>query len=530
MFDLSDYVCLLLVTVLTVLLYWYSTSSFGYWSKRGVPYIKPLPLFGNIKDQLLNKKPMLEVYHEFYQQLKEHRFGGFYQMKIPTLMVIEPELCERVLVKDFQYFYDRGFHLDPEREPLSVNLPLAEGATWRNLRYKLAPTFTTGKLKGMFDQIKTCSDILVGHVEQESHLGAIDFKTLLGGFTFDVIASCAFGLSFDKNDAMKRKLREIINNVIQPSKLTMFKQMLIVLYSPLAKMLGLKFFSKKVEVLLANLVEETIKYRDENAVNRNDFLQLMLNVRKQEESGKFDRLTEELHPEDEVINQMKHAEVGEGEEEGHKVFMSNAVITANSFVFFLAGSDSVSSAIGLIVYCLTEHPEIQEKVYQEITSVTERHGGKWTYQSVKEMVYLNQVMQEALRLFPLGFVLPRICTKDYRIPGTDVIIEKGTRVSIPVYSIHRDPRYYDSPEKFDPERFAGNNFKPNPRYIPFGDGPRTCIAIRFAILEVQVLLARLISEFKVRLNKKTKTPIRFCNTPNGLNVVGSLWFDFEKRT
>lgn len=82
---------------------------------------------------------------------------------------------------------------------------------------------------------------------------------------------------------------------------------------------------------------------------------------------------------------------------------------------------------------------------------------------------------ESLRIHPLNAILARIVTIPYKLPGTEIVLHKGERVSIPVYSIHMDPNYYENPEQFDPERFKDNNHKPSSKYMPFGDGPRMCI-------------------------------------------------------
>jgi cytochrome P450 family 6 len=87
------------------------------------------------------------------------------------------------------------------------------------------------------------------------------------------------------------------------------------------------------------------------------------------------------------------------------------------------------------------------------------------------------VLSETLRMYPSLPNLIRVCTKPYTIPGTTVLIEKGTPVIIPIYAIHRDELYYSDPERFDPERFTEYNKEKRPAYtyLPFGEGPRICI-------------------------------------------------------
>lgn len=84
-------------------------------------------------------------------------------------------------------------------------------------------------------------------------------------------------------------------------------------------------------------------------------------------------------------------------------------------------------------------------------------------------------VSETLRLYPVAPMLFRVCTEPYKVPDSSLVIEKGTRVIIPVLSIQTDPDNYESPEVFDPDRFLDNNFKPSGKFLPFGDGPRICI-------------------------------------------------------
>lgn len=88
---------------------------------------------------------------------------------------------------------------------------------------------------------------------------------------------------------------------------------------------------------------------------------------------------------------------------------------------------------------------------------------------------LGKRTAETMRKYPPVQALARVCTKPYRVPGTDVDVDVGTAVLIPVYAIHHDPRYYPEPDAFDPERFSKDGARPAGTYLPFGDGPRICI-------------------------------------------------------
>nr|CAD7420880.1 unnamed protein product [Timema poppensis] len=124
---------------------------------------------------------------------------------------------------------------------------------------------------------------------------------------------------------------------------------------------------------------------------------------------------------------------------------------------------------------------------------------------------MDAVVDETLRKYPPVGSLARFCTKDYKIPGTNINIDKETSVIIPVYAIHHDPRYYPEPEKFDPEWFSDENIKIRPKftYLPFVEGPRICIGLRFGLMQVKVGLTALLSKYKFSVNEKTSTPVTF---------------------
>lgn len=113
-------------------------------------------------------------------------------------------------------------------------------------------------------------------------------------------------------------------------------------------------------------------------------------------------------------------------------------------------------------------------MHEEIDRVLADHGGELTYESLSEMKYLTSCFDETLRKYSTLPILSRNCVKDYKIPGTDLIIEKGVEVHIPLFALHRDEQYYEEPHKFLPERFneansAGKNNVNRP-YLPFGEG------------------------------------------------------------
>lgn len=131
------------------------------------------------------------------------------------------------------------------------------------------------------------------------------------------------------------------------------------------------------------------------------------------------------------------------------------------------------------MYELAKNQNIQKRVHEEIDRVLAEHNGEITYDSIAQMVFLDNCIAEILRMYPVAPILPRTCVKDYQIPGTNLIIEKDTEVFIPVFSLQRDEKFYKDPLKFNPDRFdeenlPGKNQIVRPFYA-FGDGPVSLI-------------------------------------------------------
>ncbi|KAK9679268.1 Cytochrome P450 [Popillia japonica] len=152
------------------------------------------------------------------------------------------------------------------------------------------------------------------------------------------------------------------------------------------------------------------------------------------------------------------------------------------------------------------------------------------------MHFLDRALSESLRLHPPAIFMSKVCTNAYMLPpctdsNNKVKIEEGTTIIIPVYALHRDGNYFPNPETYNPDRFLDSNKSDIVKgsYLPFGEGPRTCIGMKFAILQVKIATISIIQNFDVRVNKKTKEPLEIDPNFFLLLAKGGLWLDFHKR-
>lgn len=189
--------------------------------------------------------------------------------------------------------------------------------------------------------------------------------------------------------------------------------------------------------------------------------------------------------------------------------------------------------MAFFMYELAKNPNIQQKAYEEIRNTTQKYDGKLSYESLSEMKYVESCIDETLRKHPPFELLYRQCTKDYKVPNTEMVIEKGTPIFFSVTGSQTDPKYYVNPDEFVPERFLDDqNFNKNSTFLPyltFGDGPRNCIGLRLGKLQAKIGICILLLKYSFELgenlanNELKFEPLAEVRTPiGGMNLKITL--------
>ncbi|KAF0770710.1 putative cytochrome P450 6a13, partial [Aphis craccivora] len=483
-----------LCTIIVTITYYFCVSTFKKWENLNVPYIKPIPLFGNFLSIASGKDHPLEFYGRIYDQFVGHKYGGLFQMRTPYLMIRDPEIINDVLIKDFASFPDRGIYSDFSVNPLSNNLFFMENPQWKTIRSKLSPAFTSGKLKNMYNQIKECGDILMKNIDilKENH-NELEIRDILGKYSTDVIGACAFGLKLNSINDDQSNFRKYGKSIFTPSIRALFRELCLMISPSLLKIIRVKDFPTEATEFFQKVFKETIAYRLENKIVRNDYIDYLLQARK-------DLV---LNP-----NLPKHEKFTETQ------------IVANAFVMFVAGFETVSSAVSYCLYELALNKSIQDKVRKEVQLKLSQNDGQIDHALLMDLNYLDMVIAETLRKYPPLVVLFRKTSKTYKVLDDSLVIEKGQKIIIPVYALHYDKQYYTDPEKFIPERFSPEEKAKRPRciYLPFGDGPRICIGKRFAEIEMKLALVEMLIKFEVFPCAKTEIPLRYSNKETSVKL------------
>ena len=207
-------------------------------------------------------------------------------------------------------------------------------------------------------------------------------------------------------------------------------------------------------------------------------------------------------------------------------------VVATAMMILVAGYDTTGTTMAHAAYRLALNPDVQDKLFAEIDEkVQEANGGDLDYTTLQNMPYLDQVLHETLRLHPPAPFLFRSCTKDYVIPGTNVTIEKGQDLQINTIGIQLDENYYENPTKFNPDNFSkeARTGRSPYTFLAFGQGPRSCVGMRFAMLEAKVGIVTVLRRFKLLATEETpkvlhRDPTQLLGIP-----IEKMLIKFEER-
>lgn len=464
------------VALIFLIIYMISQQYHNYWSKRGFPQLNPKFIFGDIGSLCTMKFSIGGFFHKLYRENPTTKALGIYFSYQPGILINDPLLIQHVLIGDFSSFQDRIVPFDLNNDPLQEHLFNLCGQKWRNLRRKFRPCFSSAKLKEMFPIMKSCGDSLAEYLRSSFSQGVdvYEFRDLVARYNTDIISSVAFGIENDCINESGNLFRKIgvLNGKV--SWRTDLRNTLALLAPKLLKFV--KTTEPEVEHFIYTIVKKTVDYRKANNIERNDFLQQLIQLHEQGYTSG-----------DQNTNQ-----------ENNKITIDD--VAANAYVFFVGGYETSSSTISFCLTELAKNPEVQRKVHVEIDSVFKSTGhNEITYDMLGELKYLEACLDETLRKYPILPLVFRKCNKDSYLPDSNLVIPEGTWVMISLLGLHRDPEIFDSPMKFRPDRFIAFP-KGSPKtdgiyYMPFGDGPRLCVAYQLGKLTAKLALAILLSQY-----------------------------------
>ncbi|CAG2180319.1 unnamed protein product, partial [Oppiella nova] len=382
----------------------------------------------------------------------------------PRLTVADPALIKQILVKDFNAFRNRS--LSPGQDGL--NMFRARDNNWKRVRAIVTPTFTAGKMRKMYALINHCYEDFLNTLDNNVSNGVneVELKQLMGAYTMDVIASCAFATKLnsyaDPNNLFITNAFNFINASNRTGRLPL--PSFIVNTNIYRRVVSTGITEKK---FFADLSRSLIRKRRNHNEKHNDFLQLLMDVERPGGDVREASDANEAHHVNEGKNEMK------GNAEAFSRVLEKKLtedeILAQCFSFFIAGYGSVSTTLSYCIYELALNPSLQDRLYEE-TKEAFNEKGEMDYEVLSRLPFIDALLSETLRHYSPALRLEREAKEDVMLGNTGVKIEKGVIVDIPIYAIHHDPDHFPDPFTFSPDRFMPDNrdhIQPY-TYLPFG--------------------------------------------------------------
>ncbi|KFD60367.1 hypothetical protein M514_06421 [Trichuris suis] len=456
-----------------------------FWKNRGICGPEPELLYGNLRElrSRATKHETLQKWTEKYGKVYGIMDGG-----VPVLVISDLEMLNDILIKNFHCFHARKVnYLDMNEEGRKKrNMFVVNGLRWKRLRSVSAPAFSTIRLKQISPIMNECVDSLMHKVGMKaSREPTMNVLELFQHLTLDSISRCAFGFEPTPSQRKEDDFLSLCaatfadtvdsNWIFTCSKiLPAFRRLWSKIYYKLFILFGEPL--RRIEKIFRSIVAAREK-----------------EVKKHEQVDVDGMLHEDTFDSEELIVK--------------KIFPEEVI--AQCTLYMLAGYETTSNALSYTIYELARHPEVQEKLRSEIMDYHMNDDEKPSYESVQRMVYLDCVIRETLRLYPLGsWVVSRKCMQTCTTGG--ITIEKGVYILVDVWSIHYNKDIWGpDADEFVPERFSEDQLRSlHPlAWIPFGAGPRRCVGERFALLELKLTLTRMLRKYRIFLNDQTEVPL-----------------------
>ena len=406
---------------------------------RGWPFLGSLPDLG--RDAL-----------GFFTECAR-RYGdvvGFRLAAWPTVLLSHPEHVGSVLVKNHGNFVKHSFFWRHVRALAGKGLLTSEGDLWQRQRRFVAPAFQGKRLAGY-------GRIMVRHTEHMLEYwrrGELrDVHADMMALTLGIAAKTLFDAEVEDDVA---EMGQAMDALVEEIMVRYRRPFLIPDVVPTPGNIRYMRAVRRIDRLVMGIIRE----RQHHADGQGDLLSMLLQARDEEGQPMTERQLR-----DEVVT------------------------------LLLAGHETTAIALSWTWYLLSRHPAVGDRLAAELRDVL---GGRApTVDDLPRLRFAEQVVTESMRLFPPAWALGREAVADCEVGG--YAVPAGTTIFISPWVLHRDPRYFEQPAEFRPERWSGDLARRLPRfaYMPFGGGPRICVGNRFATMEAVLILAAIAQRFRL---------------------------------
>jgi cytochrome P450 len=398
---------------------------------------------------------MLDGLHR-HGPVARYRFAG-----MNFIVIADADAAHHVLVDNAKR-YHKSRNYQGLRLLLGDGLLTSEGDFWRQQRRLAQPAFHRERLAGLIERMTACTEEMLARwrAELPRDRGPIDIHREMNRLTFRIVGWTLLGVDLDGEaravgetlDVALRWANEYVESVVR-----------VPVWVPTASNRAFQRARRSLDALVLRIVRDRRATMARGAPVPNDLLQMLL----------------------EATDVDTHAG------------MTDEQLKSELLTLVLAGHETTANALAFTLYLLAKHPEARERVRRE---AVEALGDRTpTAADLQRMPYALQVLEESLRLYPPAWIFEREALEDDAIGG--YAVPKGSIAAVSPYVMHRNPRYFPDPDRFDPARFDRASARERPRhaYLPFGGGPRTCIGNTFALTEMHLILPMIVRAFTLDL-------------------------------
>lgn len=435
---------------------------------------KGLPVLGHLLDLRKDAVGFFERSAREHLDVTKLQLGAW-----PTLLINNSDLIEQVMVKQHEKFIKNRFFWRQLEALLGTGLFTAEGQAWQRQRKLAAPAFATRPLESYAPDMVAMAERMVSTwqdgQELELHAAMMDLGLRIAAKS--LLNAEMEGYLSEFEQATQWIIDEIAARVARP----VFVPDWVPLPGHIRYLRGVRY--------IENVVYRVITERRASGTMGNDFLSLLMAARDDEGKPLSDKQLR-----DEVHNML------------------------------LAGYETSAISVSWGFHLLGQHRDIQSAIAEEVETIAA--GRPLSHEDISNLTHTEHAVIEIMRLYPPAWSIGREAKEDADVGGYH--IPKGTTIFMSPWVTHRDPRYFEDPTAFRPDRWAGDLRRRLPRfaYYPFGGGPRICIGNRFAMMEAMLLVATIARHFDVeRMIERPVTP-----SPSiTLRPGGGVWVRLHKR-
>src|SRR6202790_450144 len=388
-----------------------------------------------------------------YFTMVARRYGdiaGLRVLNFRSIFINHPDLIEEVLVTNARK-YSKGRVLRANRHVFGEGLLTSEGEFWLRQRRLAQPAFHRARIASyaatMVEYTQRMLNGWRGGEERDAHQEMMRL-------TLQIVGKTLFDADVERDAQEVGKSLELLLEIGANFRRTIF----VPLWLPTATNLRMKREIAQIEKILYRIIAE----RRAAGRDAGDLLSMLLAAQDEDGSRMTDRQLR-----DEAIT------------------------------LFLAGHETTASTLSWTWWLLAQNPVVEAKLHAELDAILGDRAP--SLDDLPRLAYTGHVITESLRLYPAAWGMARLVIEDHKIAGYPVT--KGMGGAMAEGVLHRDPRWYDAPEEFRPERWNDDLMKRLPRfaYFPFGGGPRQCIGNTFALMEAALILATIAQQYRFRL-------------------------------